>query len=387
MRALTALALLLIGCSPAPVDSLPFEPAGPTASPEPSKPGPFPVGVRTVTYEDRRRLKPDGRPRLLVTEIWYPATQATRGKPGVSYDVRERFTEEQRAMLPASVPILETEAVRDAPPARTHGPFPLVVFSHGQGAVRWQSTYYTVVLASHGYVVVSPDHEGGTLDYAVRNELQDIGVGIATRPVDVQYLITAFTRLPETDPLHGLVDAERVGVTGHSFGALSALRVAAIDKRVKAIVPQAPPSIDLFFVDLGTPNLQLPVMVQAAHADRTLPWDDNVVPTWNAMKKPRWLLDLTKGGHFTFSDLCRFDLASVADSVKLNIPGANLKNVLNDGCGPEAPPASLAQPVINHFAIGFFNATLRGSSGTAATLTQAKADQLAAGISTLTADP
>lgn len=387
MRALVALGLLLFGCSPAPVDPLPFEPASPTASPAPSKPGPFPVGVRTVTYEDRRRLKPDGTPRLLVTEIWYPATQATRGKPGVSYDVRERFTEEQRAMLPASVPILQTDAVRDAPPASTHGPFPLIVFSHGQGAVRWQSTYYTVLLASHGFVVVSPDHEGGTLDYAVRNELQDIGVGIATRPVDVQYLITAFTRLPETDPLHGLVDPERIGVTGHSFGALSSLRVAAIDKRVKAIVPQAPPSTDLFFVDLGTPNLGIPVMVQAAHADRTLPWDDNVVPTWNAMKKPRWLLDLTKGGHFTFSDLCRFDLASVADSVKLNIPGANLKNVLNDGCGPEAPPASLAQPVINHFGVGFFNSTLRGSTASATMLTQHEADELAPGISTLTADP
>jgi predicted dienelactone hydrolase len=389
MRALfpAVIATVVTACSPpAPTDALPFEPAGPNAAPEPSKFGPFPVGVRTVTYEDKRRPKPDGTPRLLITEVWYPATQDTRGKPTVSYDIRERFTEEQKAAL-STVPLLETAAVRDATPAKSHGPFPLVVFSHGQGAIRWQSTFYTVLLASHGYVVVSADHEGGTLDYAVRNQLQDVGIGLATRPVDAQYLITAYQRLPATDPLAGMVDPERVGVTGHSFGALTALRVAAIDKRVKVIVPQAPPSTDLFFIDLGKPDLGIPVMIQAAHGDRTLTWDDNVAPSWAAMKKPRWLLDLTKGGHFTFSDICAFDLAAVSDSIKLDIPGANVKSVLNDGCAPPAPSAAVAQPLMNHFAVALFNATLRQSPKSYDFLTQAKADELAAGVSVVTADP
>lgn len=382
--------LVVVGCgTPAPVDPLPFAPAGPTAAPNPAALGPFQVGVRTVTYEDRRRPKPDGTPRLLVTEIWYPATQDTKGKPTVSYDIKERFTDEQRAMLVAAggVPLLETPAVRDAPPAKTHGPFPLVVFSHGQGAIRWQSTFYTVLLASHGYVVVSPDHEGGTLDYAVRNQLQDVGIGIATRPADVQYLITAYQRLPESDPLYGLVDSEKVGVTGHSFGALTSLRVAAIDKRVKVIVPQAPPSTDLFFVDLGRPNLGIPVMIQGARKDRTLKWDEHVAPTWAAMQKPRWLLDITEGGHFTFSDICAFDLAAVSDNIRLDIPGANVRSVLSDGCAPPAPSAAVAQPLMNHFAVALFNATLRGSPGSLELLTQANADTLAPGVSVVTPDP
>jgi predicted dienelactone hydrolase len=390
MRRLALLGLVVAGCGvPAPVDPLPFPAAGPTAAPNPAAPGPFQVGVRTVTYEDRRRPKPDGTPRLLVTEIWYPATQDTKGQPTVSYDIKERFTDEQRAMLVAAgdVPLLETSAVRDAPPAQSHGPFPLVVFSHGQGAIRWQSTFYTVLLASHGYVVVSPDHEGGTLDFAVRNQLQDVGIGIATRPADVQFLITAYQRLPESDPLFGLVDPEKVGVTGHSFGALTSLRVAAIDKRVKVIVPQAPPSTDLFFVDLGMPDLGIPVMVQGARQDRTLKWDEHVAPTWNAMRKPRWLLDITEGGHFTFSDICAFDLAAVSDNIRLDIPGANVRSVLSDGCAPPAPSAAVAQPLMNHFAVALFNGTLRGSPGSLALLTQANADALAPGVSAVTADP
>ncbi len=387
MRFATLSLCLAVACTPPPpADPLPFEPASASQTPDPTKPGPFAVGVRTVTYEDKRRLKPDGTPRLLVTEVWYPATQATRGQPTVSYDIRERFTDAQKQAL-ANIPILETFAVRDAAPAKSHGPFPLVIFSHGQGAIRYQSTYFTVLLASHGYVVVSPDHEGGTLDYAVRNQLQNVGIGIANRPADVQFLITEYLRLGSSAPLAGMVDGDRVGVAGHSFGALTALRVAAIDPRVDVIIPQAPPSVDLFFIDLGKPDLKIPVMVQAARGDRTLEWDDNVAPTWNAMKKPRWLVDVTTGGHFTFSDICGFDLASVADSITLDIPGANIRSVLNDGCGPTAPTSAVAHRIINHFAVAMFNGTLRESPGSLALLTQAKAEELSPGVAQVTADP
>jgi len=384
-------ALALVGCGAAAVDPLPFEPASPTAAPDPTKPGPFPVGVRTVTYEDTGRRKADGTPRVLVTEIWYPATQATRGQPGVSYDIKSVLTDAQVAALAdVQVPVLETSAVRDAPPAKTHGPFPLIMFAHGQGAVRWQSTFYTVLLASHGYVVVSTDHEGGTLYDLVRGNLQNVAVGLETRPVDVVYLMNRMSRLKEDDPLYGLIDLEHIGVTGHSFGGLTSLRVAATDARVKAIVPQAPTSTDIAWLGLPMPVvLNMPVMIQAAHDDKTLPWDEHITPSWPQLQRPRWLVDLVRGGHFTFSDLCAFDLASIADKVSLDVMGADVHKVLEDGCASPAPPASVAQPIINHFGVAFFNAHLRGSDGSKALLTQAKADELAGapGVAVLTADP
>ena len=374
------------GTTPEP---LPFPPASPTASPDPSVPGPFPVGVRTVTYQDLDRKQPDGTPRTLVTEIWYPAVQATRGKPGVSYDVRTVFTPEQQAALAGvSLDPLPTAAVRDAPPARDHGPFPLIVFSHGQGGIRWQSTYYTVVLASHGYIVVSPDHPGDTLAEAVRGTLESPAYGVFSRPADVSFLLDTMTALPKSDPLAGLADLARVGVTGHSFGALTALRVAAIDARVKAIVPQAPTGTDVAWVGLKKPVvLSIPVLIQGAHDDHTLPWNDNVAPAWASLQRPRWLLDITHGGHFTFSDLCKLDLARLADQIKLDVPGANVQDVLNDGCGPNATPASIAEPLIDQFAIGFFNGALRGDKKATAALTQATADRLAPGAAAVTADP
>ncbi len=390
VRTLCAAVVVLLACGPAkPVDPLPFEAAGPNAAPDPTQPGPYPVGVRTVTYEDTGRRKPDGTPRILVTEIWYPAVQSSRGGEGVNYDITSLLTDEQRANLGGvEVPILKTSAVRDAAPAKTHGPFPLIMFGHGQGAVRFQSTYMTVLLASHGYVVVAPDHEGGTLYDALRNQLQNVAIGVETRPQDLIYLINRMQRLPETDPLFGMMDFDRIGMTGHSFGGLASLRAAAIDKRIKAIVPQSPPNADICWLGLPQPvSLDIPVMIQGGGLDKTLPYKDHMVPTWPLLKKPRYMLDVLKGGHFTFSDLCGFDLVRIASEIKIDIPGANLDNVLSDGCGVDAPVSSVAQPIINNYAVGFFNVYLRGSEGTRARLNQASADALTAGVAEFTADP
>lgn len=390
MRALP-FALLLVASCVAPPAPLPFAPASASAAPDPSVAGPFAVGVRTVTYEDNGRKKPDGSPRLLVTEIWYPAAVGTSGD-GAQYDLTTSFTDAQRAsMVDAGVvlPVLTTAAVRDAAPDKDHGPYPLIVFSHGQGGMRWQSTFYTVALASHGYVVVSPDHEGGTLADAARNELQSVPIGLDYRPQDVKLLIQRYVKLPAADPLNGLVDTEHIGVTGHSFGGLTSLRAAVLDERIDAIVPMAPPSTDISWVGFDPkPVLTIPVMVQGGGKDLTLDYTEHIVPTWNDLKQPRWLLNIVDGGHFTFSDLCEFDLGRVIAGASLEIPGAsNVDRTLSDGCKPPAPPSSVAQPLMNHFAVGFFNAHLRGSTQSLSLLSQSKADALAPGAAQVTADP
>ena len=64
--------------------------------------------------------------------------------------------------------------------------------------IRWQSTFYTVMLASHGYVVLSPDHPGDTLQDAF--DLGDdppLTDSYAARELDVAFLITFFSCMPE----------------------------------------------------------------------------------------------------------------------------------------------------------------------------------------------
>lgn len=324
----------------------------------------------------------------MVTEIWYPAPQSVKGSPTASYDVLALFSEEQRAQLDA--PPLETFAVRDAPVATTHGPFPVVIFSHGHGGVRWQSTFLTVLLASHGYVVVAPDHTGGTLADAIAGHLYSVLDGLESRPLDVFYLMNALDHLKPEDFLYGHIDLNRLGMAGHSFGALTSLRVAASDprKRLKVIVPQAPPSTDVSWLGLPMPvKLGIPVQIQGARLDRTLEWDENIAPAWAAQQRPRYLLEFPTGGHFTFSDICQLDLVTLAKKATVVVPDVDVEQLLGDGCGPEAPPSAVAAPIMNHYAIALFNAVLRENEASLGLLNQSAADAVQPGAAVFTADP
>lgn len=380
--------LLLMGvfvfsCTSSPVERLPFEPAGPNAAPRPSVFGPFPVGVRTVELLDTGRKKPDGTPRKLVTEIWYPAASQDQEGPFEHYDVRAYLTPEQKEKTAAlEIPFISTVAVRDAD-VSSLGPFPVLLFSHGQGGVRWQSTYLTVFAASHGYVVAAPDHEGNTLGDALANQLSPTSEGVEQRPNDMRYVLTWLSRLKESDALYGKVDTSKVGLAGHSFGALTALRTAAIDKRVDVIVPQTPVDAAIAWFGLPQVTLDIPVMVQGSRLDQTLPWDEHVEPTWKALQRPKYLFELLKGGHFSYTDLCALDLVTLARN--LNLPEAeDLEEVLNDGCGPQAPPSKIALPLVSHFAMALLNTELRASAASKLFLTQAEADQLGPQIARFT---
>ena len=115
--------------------------------------GEHPVGVRSVD------LKDPARDRLLPLELWYPAAAEHRGQD-LSNETRDHYK------WMAAAPEATQDAVRDAAPRDSvpqNGRFPLVVFSHGWGGHRRQTTHFCTHLASHGYVVASPDHTGNTM--------------------------------------------------------------------------------------------------------------------------------------------------------------------------------------------------------------------------------
>jgi predicted dienelactone hydrolase len=401
----TVLALLLVSaannCGGKYAD-LPFSPATPSAAPDPSKLGPYPVGVTTyesifdmtadsiVEAPETPQVRTDqyGQPRHLVTEVWYPAVESARGQPGKIYNVVDLATDTEKQQIQQSgvqVPLLRTTAVENAQPRLEDAPYPLVIFSHGQYGIRWQTTFFTIALASHGYIVVSPDHPGNTLQDELSLKATSSGslggsifLNYFQRQVDVQYLITYFSGLAGSDFLHGMVDKDHVGVTGHSFGALTALRVAEYDPRVKAIVPMAPTSMAEALPDLPQGYstsfvLQTPALIEGSGTDNTLPFTCNAADAYSQLGVPRGLVDVVAGGHFTFSDLCKFNLEQVVNAIQFLGAG----NVISDGCGPTNTPASVAEPIVNNYAVGFLNWQLRGSTGSRKYLTQESGDALA----------
>jgi dienelactone hydrolase len=373
LKTTTSAALFLFGCESAAPNVIVEVPddgkigAGPDEAVDPSVPGPFAVGVTTFSVDDPTRVNPvTGAPRHLIIEAWYPAVDSSSTLPREDYGLEDLLTPDQLAPLgidPAQEARLSTNAGRDAEARFDQGPYPMIIFSHGNGGIRMQSVFLTVHLASHGYVVIALDHEGNTL-----SDLFDAGSGIPAdlltvaqdRPADVKVVIDEMLRRNEADGdfFKGLIDADEIGITGHSFGGYTSMASAVLDSRIKASAPLAPPNaLALAAVGAAAQNTTVDTFIFAGGKDLTLPLEDNQQAAFETLpKKKRLLLDILDAGHFTFSDICVFDLERVAQ-----IAGIDTQGVLNDGCGDENIDPERGHELTNTFVTVFFNSILRDS--------------------------
>jgi predicted dienelactone hydrolase len=154
--------------------------------------------------------------------------------------------------------------VRVYRPETGAGPFPAIIFSHGLMLSRDHYTYLGRHWVSHGYVVVYLSHPGS--DTAILTNGNSIVAGLLwaaadpenrrERPRDVSF---AIDRLRDDPVLGHLVDVERIGVAGHSFGAFTALATVGMrvdlpdepaarfgDPRVKAAIAMSPQGPDVW---------------------------------------------------------------------------------------------------------------------------------------------
>jgi predicted dienelactone hydrolase len=225
----------------------------------------------------------------------------------------------------------------------------------------------TVALASHGYVVAAPDHAGNTLTELVATDRVDFGAQLQSfedRPRDLFFVLDALLERRVAEDVGRQVDPEKVATVGHSFGAVTALRAAGLDPRVRAAIAQAPAGYQAAWLDLPRPlsELGVPVMIQVGGLDRTLPGDPVLDSYRPYLGPPSYLVRFSTLGHFSFSDLCAVDLEA-AEAI-----GVSATHILEDGCGPENLPSAEAFPRIRRFAIGALNVHLRGSAGSRAFL-------------------
>ncbi len=208
--------------------------------------GALPVGVRSFEFTDAKR------DRTLPVEFWYPAADAHRGQD-LDPETQDRF--KPMGMAPETT----QAAVRDA--AARAGRLPLVLFSHGYGGERRQTTHFCTHLASHGYAVASMDHVGNTMADTLQQAMDAQASGgtppdpleaiqrfIDARPRDASFVLD---RVLAGDA--GVeIDAERIGMTGHSFGGWTTLQTSGTDSRIRAALPLAPAGGSAPFSEGGT---------------------------------------------------------------------------------------------------------------------------------------
>lgn len=278
--ALIALSLILLqGCGDSSSGGAPLA--------DPSARGPYPVGVTRIELRD------DARGRTLLTEVWYPADESARD---AAPSPAAEYLPEGLGFL-ADGATIELTAVREAPIA-PGGPFPLIAFSHGSGGIRFQNTFQVEHLASHGYVVIAPDHEGNTF-FDASGEIEQLRV---ERPLDVQYVLNAFSGFTG-DPASRFADWIDTdlpyGVTGHSFGAFTSFAVASMDARIGAALPMA-------LAGPVSSSYSAATFLMLATQDKTIGLDANqaIRDAYAVLPGPRWLAEYVDAGHYSFSFAC-----------------------------------------------------------------------------------
>jgi len=310
--------------------------------------GPYHVGVRI------EQMELEGRKTAVA--VWYPA-HTDRGVRRFSYWGK-----------------LNGFAVLNADPERGEAPYPLILFSHGGGGCGTQSIFYTENLASFGYVVVAPDHKDSAMckieaepditpsDIALaflkgwgdltksisvlfKDRFSTADVGHFYRPKEASSAIDQALKLNQAPDsfLYGMIDPERIGVTGHSLGGFTTVILGGMpfdcrgqelppgecelddqsqvmvrnpcceeairgmdpfqyrDKRVKAILPLAPA---LLFPDVeeSAKKIEIPIMVISGGHKFEVPWEQWVWPLYENSPAPKYAVRVKKTDHFTIVD-------------------------------------------------------------------------------------
>jgi dienelactone hydrolase len=171
------------------------------------------------------------------------------------------------ATLPLPIEATVRDAVRERElPVRVHAPVatdpaPVVLWSHGLGGSRHNGAWLAAHWAARGYVVVCLQHPGSdeSVWRGVRladrmQAMRDAASArnFALRCGDVRAVLDALTvwNGDERHALHGRLDLARVGMSGHSFGAVTTQAVSGqtfgplgrrhTDARIDAALPMSP---------------------------------------------------------------------------------------------------------------------------------------------------
>lgn len=339
-----------------------------TGTPDPAtafadfaEPGPYGIGYRRIEAE----YTPPGSDevRTLPVTVWYP-TEDESGVPTFYQNLFQR-----------------RDVYEDATVAETGAPLPVLVFSHGNQSFAEQSFFMTEHWATHGWVVVSPDHVGNSQIHG-----DDAGDAVFyLRPLDITATLDALYGLGADDPVGGRI-GEDVVMTGHSFGGYTTLVAAGAtfdmeelravcaspsggglsrglcdsldgevgaaieaglgDERIDLAIPQTPAGAVLFGGDPGNDglaNIAVPTLLMTAGRDATLPDAQEGAPIWDSLLDDHHArFHLPDAGHFTFSNMCTA------------LPGV----IEDDGCGEGFIDPDRAYELVNVYALAFAHAYL-----------------------------
>ena len=273
-------------------------------------------------------------------------------------------------------------AALNAKPDKSAAPYPLIIFSSGFFGCGTQSVFLTEHLAASGFVVAAPDHidsffcssdTGGSKVSYILGGLTKIGSKKAKadyqqgmdllqsndwtyRTDDVSSSIDYMFEQNDKEFFNGMIDKDRVGVTGHSLGGWTAFAIGGVevdctgmsadedknvaagveidlcsadiyknkktslkDPRVKAVLGLSP-SVWAYPNSNGEPALDIPsMMITGEKRDIKI---EDIKDTYDNVPPPKYEIIIKGVDHLTIVDLLDKNLVTrvVFPTILFNYP-------------------------------------------------------------------
>ncbi len=278
---------------------------------------PFPswgseVGTTFLKFIDQSRNRP------IEIRVWYPAEKAMNAER-ITYYTAFKGT-----------------AIVDAPYLSVNGRYPLIMLSHGDRGSHIDQSWLAESLAANGYIVAAPSHWLNTW----MENTPEASIEVWERPQDISFTLN---RLLKHKIWKERINAQLIGVAGHSAGGYTALALAGaqyhveqmqaycetknwqqecdlvagadfntidatkstlsyLDTRVKAVFAMAPALGPAISID-SLNSIKAPVMIVAAEDDNLVQFSHNAQVFSQHIPQAE-LIRLNEGGHFVFMPEC-----------------------------------------------------------------------------------
>ena len=258
-------------------------------------PGPNSVGTARFEIQDAARS------RDLIAQAWYPTDAVASDVAIESLEidpVRARYTD-----LLAAAPACPSRTLPVTVDAPAQTGLPLVMISHCHSCTRLSNATTAIRLASHGFAVVSVEHAGDTLWETLDGNEADIDTEeLEVRTADIR---VALDQVIAGGTPVGAVDSTRVGVLGHSMGAVTAGRVAETDPRIGAAAALCAPMENPLIAGVTLDQIAVPLMFVIAVEDNRITEFGNkfIRDNFTAATVPAVKLEIPDAGHWSVSDL------------------------------------------------------------------------------------
>lgn len=343
---------------------------------------------------------PASLPTPTQARVWYPAAphDTAAGPASYAYGLK--------VFHPTGLVTIATfggRAIMNAPSDMSSAPYPLVVLSPGFALGSTSYAWLAEHLASHGFVVVSPEH-AELLDPA------ELWRSTIMRPRDIQTLtdVVADQTARETGALKGLVDMRHTAIVGHSYGGYTALaaagaRLNATEFRDSCERLEGPDDPGTFLCDALIPHIQDMEALAGIDAATDGVWPPLANVRFDAaislagdaaMFGPTGLAELTvplmtiggtadQDSPYRWSTAFAYDHSSSARKMEVGLEGAEhfvftgpcqrvrlFMTITPTGfCSDPAWDRGEAHAVIAHYTTAFLRAELTGDDSAAADLT------------------